>query len=75
MTGNVKVILSGGGFGESVMEVTHLWLSLQRPCPGNRDATWPSGPIPRSMRSNLGKPVDLDTRRILVLTKCSRQVS
>lgn len=38
ITGNVNVILSGGGFGESSMKVTHRWFSLRRGCPGKREA-------------------------------------
>jgi len=53
ITGKVKVLLFGGGFGESVMWVTHFWFSLRSECPGKREATCPSGPMLISIRSNL----------------------
>nr|ACN30969.1 unknown [Zea mays] len=75
ITGNVNVILSGGGFGESLMYVTHLSFSLTRGWPGKRDAMWPSGPIPRSWRSNLGNPVAADIEITPFLTSCFRHAS
>ena len=75
MTGNVNVILPGGGFGESVMWVTHFWFSLRSGWPGNREATCPSGPMPTSMRSNFGNPLTEDLFITPVWTKCLRQVS
>lgn len=75
ITGKVKVILSGGGLGESLIKVTHFSFSFTSGCPGNKEATCPSGPIPRSIRSNLGNPVLSDDFRTSVLTRCFRQVS
>ena len=74
ITGKVKVILSGGGFGESLMKVIQWSFSLRRGCPGKREATWPSGPIPNSIRSNFGNPEATDCRTP-VLTSCFKQVS
>nr|GLL20013.1 unknown [Ipomoea trifida] len=73
MTGNVKVILSGGGFGESLMNATHFSFSWRRGCPGNSEATCPSGPIPKSIRSNCGNPLASDVLTIFRSTKCLRQ--
>nr|GMC58180.1 hypothetical protein Iba_chr02aCG12710 [Ipomoea batatas] len=73
ITGNVKVILSGGGFGESLMNATHFSFSWRRGFPGNREATCPSGPIPKSIRSNCGNPLASDVLTIFRSTKCLRQ--
>lgn len=54
ITGNVNVILLGGGFGESVIGATHTEVSCRSGWPGNKEHVWPSGPIPRSSKSNLG---------------------
>ena len=75
ITGKVRVILSGGGFGESLMKVTHFSFSLTRGWPGNKEATCPSGPIPSSWRSNFGNPLAADISTTLLLTKCLRHVS
>ena len=44
--GKVKVILCGGGLGESEMNVMSLLFSSKSGCPGKREAVCPSGPIP-----------------------------
>lgn len=46
ITGSVRVILLGGGFGESSRyAITSLFSDKSRWW-GNNDAVWPSGPIP-----------------------------
>lgn len=70
ITGRVKVILSGGGFGESVRKVTHSFFSPRASWPGKREATCPSGPIPRRIRSNFGQSLMLETPTVRVLTSC-----
>lgn len=70
ITGKVNVILSGGGFGESVRKVTHSSFSLSASWSGNSEATWPWGPIPRRTRSNLGQSLISDTSIMRVRTSC-----
>ena len=53
-TGRVRVMRLGGGLGESVIEATHAVDSNRSGWEGKREATWPSGPMPRRMRSKEG---------------------
>jgi len=53
--GNVKVILFGGGFGESEIGATHTDVSSHNLCPGNNEHVCPSGPTPNINASNRGK--------------------
>eukprot|EP00955_Chlamydomonas_euryale_P042955 352467-Chlamydomonas_euryale.AAC.5 len=50
---------SGGGLGESSTSSTHASVGRSDACPGNSEATWPSGPMPNSIKSNTGKPASL----------------
>lgn len=54
ITGKVRVILDGGGLGESVMGATQRAVSFRSLCPGNKEHVCPSGPIPNRSMSNLG---------------------
>lgn len=40
--------------GESKIGATHFWVSCKSAWWGKRDATWPSGPMPRRITSKLG---------------------
>lgn len=53
--GNVKVILFGGGLGESEMGATHTDVSSHSLCPGNKEHVCPSGPTPNINASKRGK--------------------
>ena len=48
------VTRSGGGFGESAIGAINKASSLSSECPGNSEQVWPSGPIPKSNKSNCG---------------------
>lgn len=53
--GNVKVILFGGGFGESEIGATHTDVSSHNLCSGNKEHVCPSGPTPNIKASKRGK--------------------
>lgn len=55
ITGKVSVILEEGGFGESVIGATQESFFVRSGWFGNREAVWPSGPIPSKSTSNLGQ--------------------
>jgi hypothetical protein len=65
-TGMVKVIRSGGGFGESVMGAIHLSFTRTSGWWGKSEQQWPSGPIPSSRRSNRGYPSNVATTPVFV---------
>ena len=54
--GRVKVIRWTGGDGAR-LATTNLWFSRNASLPGNREAVWPSSPIPSNIRSNEGTGV------------------
>ncbi len=53
MAGNVRVIRTGGGLGES-RTATVVARASTTGEPGKIDATWPSGPMPSSSTSKAG---------------------
>ena len=54
--GIVNEMRSEGGFGESVTPITLREVESKLGCPGKIEATCPSGPIPRKVRSKRVSP-------------------
>src|ERR1035441_70403 len=62
-TARLSVMRSGGGLGESVMgRQMASGPASSVSAPGNREAMWASGPIPRTITSSTGGPAPSDGR-------------